>query len=264
MTADVTELLESIRDLGRRDQIFGFITKSKTNPSEVFVVFRRTRENAEWWNNFQPKPKLFSPQDFSNLGEVRNGFNLIYTAERELPHGSSFFEIIKDRFSDLLTSATEEHPAIQQTIDDFFNNDENFDNSSKIFITGHSLGAGLATLAALHIAKIAENKKINPSIQLYTFASPRVGDEKFASHFDNFNKLESFRIINSEDLIQSVPLPTTEIIELFISSNCNDNFILYCSFYDILNFLLDFFSFFSSSFKQRVNPGLVKFQKIIP
>ncbi len=75
-----------------------------------------------------------------------------------------------------------------------------------IFITGHSLGGALATLAASHIIKLICDNKISakPPI-LYTFASPRVGDSVFAN---NFSKLdECYRIANSEDIVPKIPIP---------------------------------------------------------
>ncbi len=186
---NITGIFEGIKKLAFDETIFGFIARSQIEPNKFFVIFRGTREAAEWFNNFRPVPKPFLIDgNFGNLGEVRNGFNLIYSSEPE-------------RKSKYLT--------IQKTIDKLFK-DEPINNDSQIFITGHSLGAGLATLAALHIHKLAESKKIKPSIQLYTFASPRVGDETFARHF---NAIQSYRIINSEDLIQSIPLPTTEVVD---------------------------------------------------
>ena len=113
----------------------------------------------------------------------------------------------------------------KKVVSDFFSTyflDQEKSSATEIFITGHSLGAGLATLAALHIAKLAERRQVNPSIQLYTFASPRVGNETFASHFDNFEKINSYRIINSEDLIQAVPLPTTEVVDKATEDGMNE------------------------------------------
>jgi hypothetical protein len=47
---------------------------------------------------------------------------------------------------------------IKETITKLFEERQDLLNHNyKVFITGHSLGAGLATLAALHISKIAEN-----------------------------------------------------------------------------------------------------------
>jgi hypothetical protein len=61
-----------------------------------------------------------------------------------------------------------------------------------VFYTGHSLGAALATLAALRHAPQA----------VYTFASPRVGNEAFAA---SFGSLPVFRIVDDEDALTSLP-----------------------------------------------------------
>jgi hypothetical protein len=184
-------LLDNLSTWVRDDQLFGFVAKSQSNPDEIFVVLRGTRESAEWFNNFRPVPKKFLEEQkdkFGDSGEVRNGFNRIYS---EKNGGRT--------------------PTIKETITKLFEERQDLLNhNSKVFITGHSLGAGLATLAALHISKIAEEQGIQASINLYTFASPRVGDETFANKFNTF---PGYRIINSEDLIQSVPLPTTQVVD---------------------------------------------------
>jgi Lipase (class 3) len=190
---DIRNIFVKLQDLVVDEPIFGFIARSQIEPNKFFVVFRGTREAAEWFNNFRPVPKPFLVDgNFGNLGEVRNGFNLIYSSE---PNRKSKYLTIQK--------------TIQETIDKLFE-DKQINNDSQIFVTGHSLGAGLATLAALHIHNLTKSKNIKPSIQLYTFASPRVGDENFAKHF---NDIQSYRVINSEDLIQSIPLPTTEVVD---------------------------------------------------
>ncbi|MGK7936357.1 MAG: hypothetical protein AB4206_11275 [Xenococcaceae cyanobacterium] len=45
------------------------------------------------------------------------------------------------------------------------------------YITGHSLGAAVATLVAMEIAQ--QVPQLKDQIQLYTFAGPRVGSPKF-------------------------------------------------------------------------------------
>ena len=70
----------------------------------------------------------------------------------------------------------------------------------KLYITGHSLGAGLAILFALDTAVNTQFKK--PI--LYTFASGRVGDPAFASRFNKVVK-NSIRIFNVHDLVPTYP-----------------------------------------------------------
>ncbi len=75
-----------------------------------------------------------------------------------------------------------------------------------IYVTGHSLGGALATLATAHIKRLIDKEDISAHHPtLYSFASPRVGDDKFAQAF---NKLECYRVANSEDLVPNIPLPT--------------------------------------------------------
>ncbi len=73
----------------------------------------------------------------------------------------------------------------------------------KLFMVGHSLGAALATLALPDIARSTQFK--SPSI--YTFGSPRVGDSQFSRTFGRMFAYRSFRIVNTSDMITSLPLP---------------------------------------------------------
>ncbi|MEG3436062.1 lipase family protein [Pannus brasiliensis CCIBt3594] len=197
LNTDITDILQNLGRLVSRDQIFGFIARSKTNPDRFFIVLRGTREGAEWFNNFRPVPKVFL--DEANLGEVRNGFNLIYTRNRE--------GIDLDRILGIARPFS-----IKETIQKFAK--EHLTDRSEILITGHSLGAALATLAACHLHAIAVAENLTPSIDLYTIASPRVGDETFAEIFKNPRvPLRSYRVFNSEDLVPSVPFPTTSILD---------------------------------------------------
>jgi len=69
-----------------------------------------------------------------------------------------------------------------------------------LLLTGHSLGAALATLAAarLHVDGQAVQG-------LYTFGSPRVGDVAFAHWFDVSLKPIAFRFVNNTDAVTRVP-----------------------------------------------------------
>lgn len=61
-----------------------------------------------------------------------------------------------------------------------------------VFYTGHSLGAALATLAASRLAPKA----------LYTFGSPRVGNEAFAA---SLAAIPHYRVVDDEDIVATVP-----------------------------------------------------------
>jgi len=65
----------------------------------------------------------------------------------------------------------------------------------RLLITGHSLGAGLATLAA------SEHAARKPA--LITFGSPRVGDAQFASTLTNLDTIHRF--VDCCDLVTRIP-----------------------------------------------------------
>ena len=69
-----------------------------------------------------------------------------------------------------------------------------------LYITGHSLGAALATLAA---AKLAEAHQ--PVWGVYTFGSPRVGDPAFAKSYNAALKPITMRVGNNNDLVTRIP-----------------------------------------------------------
>jgi triacylglycerol lipase len=73
-----------------------------------------------------------------------------------------------------------------------------------LFITGHSLGGAVATLAALDIAVNSAYK--TPVI--YTYGSPRVGDPTFADAYDSTvatSVRSSWRVLNAFDVVPLLP-----------------------------------------------------------
>jgi triacylglycerol lipase len=80
-----------------------------------------------------------------------------------------------------------------------------------LYVTGHSLGGGVATLAALDVAA---NTPFSQPI-LYTIASPRVGDHDFANRSDATlisDPTRSWRVVNMLDLVPL--LPPRDIIDV--------------------------------------------------
>jgi triacylglycerol lipase len=74
--------------------------------------------------------------------------------------------------------------------------------SMRVWLTGHSLGAALATLAGYRAS-------VNSSFDVhavYTYGSPRVGDEGFKNHFvtSGLDK-RTFRFRNNTDIVTRVP-----------------------------------------------------------
>ena len=81
-------------------------------------------------------------------------------------------------------------------------------NPAHVFVAGHSLGASLATLCAADV-----RASLNAITTLYAFASPRTGDPSFAARF-NTECPDTWRIVNTEDIVNTVPLAATALAEL--------------------------------------------------
>jgi len=69
-----------------------------------------------------------------------------------------------------------------------------------LYITGHSLGAALATIATQYLER---DHRIRDQIAAcYTFGSPRVGNREFDREF----KSSIYRVVNTTDIVTVVPL----------------------------------------------------------
>ena len=69
-------------------------------------------------------------------------------------------------------------------------------NKKKLYITGHSLGAAMATIAT---SRFEEVQKVE---QLTTFGSPRVGTRRFVKAIET----PHMRFVNNNDIVTKVPL----------------------------------------------------------
>ena len=69
-----------------------------------------------------------------------------------------------------------------------------------LWLTGHSLGGALATLAT---ARWIDRGR--PIAGMYSFGQPRTGDRVFARNFDFAMKSSAFRFVNDNDLVSRVP-----------------------------------------------------------
>lgn len=100
-------------------------------------------------------------------------------------------------FQDALDSAW---PQLEDAISDLWTSNQ------AIWVTGHSLGAALATLTAarLSLGVGVRNRQLNVQ-GLYTFGQPRTGNRNFAMTFDQQFKRRSFRFVNNNDIVTEVP-----------------------------------------------------------
>lgn len=150
----------------RRPVFIGFVLTSK---DENIIVFRGTQTKAEWVKNINSKQqKYIDPVTNQSYGWIHSGF---------------------------LSIATEINPLPAKLA-------QQLDPSIPCYITGHSLGAAIATISALDIA--LKNSQLSKQIQLYTYAGPRVGDSTFAKKYSQLLP-NSYRVVNLADSIPLVP-----------------------------------------------------------
>lgn len=71
----------------------------------------------------------------------------------------------------------------------------------ELWITGHSLGGALATLAAVRLL-LQRRQQVSG---VYTFGQPRVGDDEFANNFNRGLGKQTFRYVNNNDFVPRFP-----------------------------------------------------------
>jgi len=74
------------------------------------------------------------------------------------------------------------------------------DKHKSLWFTGHSLGAGLATIAVARLLDMGHAVD-----GLYTFGQPRTGDVRFARDFNRVFKSTTFRFVNNNDVVTRIP-----------------------------------------------------------
>jgi predicted lipase len=159
------DITDKVPDL----KVFGFIARSDT---DVVVAIRGTQGFFEWLKDVF---FVLVPFPFLDAGRTEQGFTDFYSSFHTGP--DNLQPRVVDALRELLADGS-----IQS-----------------LRITGHSLGAALATLLAIDVAG---NKVISPRV--YTFASPRVGDKVFAGTYDGFVP-DSWRIANLHDIVPHLP-----------------------------------------------------------
>jgi triacylglycerol lipase len=70
-----------------------------------------------------------------------------------------------------------------------------------LLITGHSMGAALAVIAADHCLS---EKKVRATA-VYAFGMPRVGDEDFAARYNDTLGATTYRLVHGDDIVATVP-----------------------------------------------------------
>ncbi|XP_050386916.1 phospholipase A(1) DAD1, chloroplastic [Argentina anserina] len=163
---------DEIARLGRRD---------------VVIALRGTATCLEWLENLRV-----------TLTHLPCGTKVSHAGTHE---GS--VPMVESGFLSLYTSGTDQVPSLQQMIrEEIGRLLQTYGNEPlSLTITGHSLGAALATLAAYDI-KSTFNRA--PLATVVSFGGPRVGNRSFRHNLEK-KGAKVLRIVNEDDLITKVP-----------------------------------------------------------
>lgn len=147
-----------------------------TKDSNIYVVFRGTKTIVEWIDDAQ-------------IGQVPYAF---------LSSGG----LSEQGFTDVYASI---HAQIVQTVKELAQSG----NYDTLYVTGHSLGAAIAVLAA---PELAQETAFSTPV-MYSFAGPRVGNPKFGLSTYSPNVATSWRVVNTNDLVPKLPNQVTVVFE---------------------------------------------------
>lgn len=166
---------------GNDDQFAGlFVVGYSTKFNKIVIGFRGTKNEFDQelhvsLNNWIRANAEFTQENIHGVG-VHRGFLHMYIAA-----GHKLNE------SERLTMLLDKYP------------------TADLLVTGHSLGAGQATIAAFDIAQYPRINQEMRNVSLITFGSPRVGSPQFVSKFVNTPGLSNIRVVNQEDMVTVLP-----------------------------------------------------------
>ncbi|XP_054795793.1 phospholipase A1-IIgamma-like [Prosopis cineraria] len=159
---------------------------------DIVIAWRGTVRFMEWYKDLHfvlhDAPYIFGDAEC----KVHRGFYSVYTAT----NSQTKFNKTSAR-SQVLTE-------IRRLVD------KHKDEEISITVTGHSLGAALATLNAVDIVRNGyniredESQKASP-VTAIVFASPRVGDSDFKKFSSSQKDLRILRICNKKDEVPRHP-----------------------------------------------------------
>jgi hypothetical protein len=166
----ITDLSENARSFVQTvagiTTVFGLVGKN-TATKTAFVAIRGTQTQTEWLQNLDVDATGYRP--VPDFGDVHMGWMGLYETMR--------------------ANLAANLPAACAGCD-------------QLIVTGHSLGAALAVLAAPDIAK---NISVVPEPKLTTFGGPRPGLHDFVVPF-NLLIDSCFRVVNFFDIVPHLPL----------------------------------------------------------
>uniref|UniRef100_A0ACD5TDD2 Uncharacterized protein n=1 Tax=Avena sativa TaxID=4498 RepID=A0ACD5TDD2_AVESA len=162
--------------------------KAALGRRDVVVAWRGTVEALEWVDDLE----FVMAQPRGLLGDAAGADAMVH-------HGwLSIYTSTDPASSHNKDSARDQVLAEVRKLVDAYKEEE-----VSITMTGHSLGAALATLSAFDVAENGYNGMF--PVTAFAFASPRVGGAGFRKRFDAAGALRVLRVRNTRDIVPRYP-----------------------------------------------------------
>ncbi|XP_046858563.1 probable feruloyl esterase A [Xenia sp. Carnegie-2017] len=154
----------------------------KYDDNKIVVSFQGSNDINDWYRNVK-----FAKEDYSGCEdcEVHIGFFQTYNA-------------MKDQMLEKVSALSDEH------------------SDARVLVTGHSLGGAVATFAAVDLVDAGH------SVDLITFGSPRVGNNKFSEHVNGALNGLNLRVTNKRDFVTVIPLGFIGYLHVGQEVHCTD------------------------------------------
>jgi len=179
-------------------KFYGFIAQSLADATQFVLAIRGTSNGVEWWDDANALLKV--PFKDSGCGSVGSGFARIYDTLEVVERPTGTTDVLVPKSLKPIGGFSQQVSALVTRRAAATAREAGLVPSASVTVTGHSLGAALATLYAMDNAR--NDQVLNPL--LCTFASPRVGDSTFATTFNGLG-LASWRIVNVRDIVPYLP-----------------------------------------------------------
>ncbi|OMO86953.1 Lipase, class 3 [Corchorus capsularis] len=160
---------------------------------EIYVVWRGTQRDLEWVNVYKGRPESaesllnnekFESSENERTPNVMYGWLTLYTSDSP---NSPFTKL----------SARQQLLAKIAVLREKYK-----DENPSVIVTGHSLGASLATLSAFDLV---ENSIYDIPVTAIVFGSPQVGNRAFNERLKRHSNLRVLHTRNTIDLITRYP-----------------------------------------------------------
>lgn len=170
--------IQEVYDISKKDTPFGVLYLDESN-STLFIIFRGTNNIKEWLQDFDIVQKKYNVSNYFNNIKLNNYKQKTSSILNNVSIHAGFVDIYSHFRDTIFKILKEKKP-------------------KKVIVSGHSLGAAVATICGVDLYL----HKYDTTI--YNFASPRIGGDNFLKLVEDY-KIPIYRHVNDADIIPTLP-----------------------------------------------------------